>query len=53
MLPRVPLYSEKPQGKEGKEWQKEWPDLEEGSEAELTNMAACLRYSKTAYTKSL
>ena len=29
------IYSEKPQGKEDKEGQKEWPDqLEEGSEAE-------------------
>ena len=31
------IYSEKSQGKEDKEGQKEWPDyLEEGSEVELT-----------------
>ena len=37
MLPHVPyIYTLKsPQGKEDKEGQKEWPDLEEGSEAEL------------------
>ena len=29
------IYSEKPQGKEDKERQKEWRDLEEGSEGEL------------------
>ena len=29
------IYSENPQGKEEKEGQKKWPDLEEGSEAEL------------------
>ena len=30
------IYSEKPQGKEDKEGQKEWPDhIEEGSEVEL------------------
>ena len=31
------IYSEKPQGKEDKEGQKEWPDhIEEGNEVELT-----------------
>ena len=35
MLPRALYTPKSPQGKDDKEGQKEWPNLEEGSEAEL------------------
>ena len=35
MLPRALYTLKSPHGKDDKEGQKEWPDLEEGSEAEL------------------